>query len=473
MNKESLTNPKIFISYSWSSEEYQEWVMNLAKRLVSDGVEVVIDKWDLKEGQDKYHFMEKMVSANDIDKVLILCDEKYQKRANSRMGGVGDETQIISSEIYGNVEQEKFIPIVTYRDQEGKCFLPHYMSSRIYFDLSIEDTFEEVYEQLLRSIYRVPMHQKPKLGKAPAFLTEREVDHFKTAYIIRKMESVIDKNPNRLKGLSNDFADNFIEILEDDFTIEFQEEDYADEVITQKIEETSPLKEDFVSMINILASAEKVDSDFIIEFFEKIYALTEHKGNGIFYNAQFDHYKYLITELYLHTIAILMKHKQYTIIAEVVRAEYHFESKYNRRENTNFVTLRFPLDTLRHRKARLKINKISLHADIICKRAGKLKKEIVEADLILYYISKINNTGYRPWFPTTYHFLENNKIRFFSRLKSKKHFELVKDIFRVETREDLISRITAIEYDRGHEGSFYKIPSIASFVNLEEIATDL
>ena len=52
--------PKIFISYSWSSDAL---VLELAQRLVSHGVDVVLDKWDLKEGQDKYAFMERCVNA--------------------------------------------------------------------------------------------------------------------------------------------------------------------------------------------------------------------------------------------------------------------------------------------------------------------------------------------------------------------------------------------------------------------------
>lgn len=42
--------PKVFISYSWSSDAM---VLELAQRLVAHGVDVVLDKWDLKEGQDK------------------------------------------------------------------------------------------------------------------------------------------------------------------------------------------------------------------------------------------------------------------------------------------------------------------------------------------------------------------------------------------------------------------------------------
>lgn len=105
------TNPKIFISYSWSSPGHEDWVINLAERLVSDGIDVKIDKWDLKEGHDMFDFMESMVNSKDIDKVLIILDETYSVKANSKKGGVGTETQIISPEIYKNVSQEKFIPM--------------------------------------------------------------------------------------------------------------------------------------------------------------------------------------------------------------------------------------------------------------------------------------------------------------------------------------------------------------------------
>ena len=55
--------PKVFISYSWSSDEL---VLDLANRLVAHGVDVVLDKWDLKEGNDKYEFMERCVCPLDF-----------------------------------------------------------------------------------------------------------------------------------------------------------------------------------------------------------------------------------------------------------------------------------------------------------------------------------------------------------------------------------------------------------------------
>ena len=54
--------PKVFISYSWTSEEYRNHVIEFATQLRNHGVDVVLDAWDLKPGQDMYVFMEQCVT---------------------------------------------------------------------------------------------------------------------------------------------------------------------------------------------------------------------------------------------------------------------------------------------------------------------------------------------------------------------------------------------------------------------------
>jgi hypothetical protein len=61
-----MNPPKVFISYSWEPVDNKVKTIALAERLVTNGVDVVIDVWDLKEGQDKYKFMEKMVNSPEI-----------------------------------------------------------------------------------------------------------------------------------------------------------------------------------------------------------------------------------------------------------------------------------------------------------------------------------------------------------------------------------------------------------------------
>jgi hypothetical protein len=78
--------------------------------------------FDQKKGNDKYAFMEKMVTDPTVTHVLVMCDISYAEKADARKVGVGTETQIISREIYEKVEQSKFIPIVCEFSEPGEPF---------------------------------------------------------------------------------------------------------------------------------------------------------------------------------------------------------------------------------------------------------------------------------------------------------------------------------------------------------------
>jgi hypothetical protein len=67
-------------------------IIRLAERLRSNGVDVVLDKWELKAGDDGYKFMEQSVNNEIITHVLIYSDKSYTEKANKREGGVGTET---------------------------------------------------------------------------------------------------------------------------------------------------------------------------------------------------------------------------------------------------------------------------------------------------------------------------------------------------------------------------------------------
>ena len=170
--KNRIKHPKIFISYAWGSQEHDEKVIALATNLKGDGVDVVFDKWQLKEGNDTFKFMEKSVLDESITNVLILIDPIYAKKANERAGGVGTETQIISTEVYNKVEQRKFIPVVFERDAEGNVCKPQYLKGLLHFDLSMPDTYDTEYQRMVRTLYGIDTYKEPELGKPPVWLEE-------------------------------------------------------------------------------------------------------------------------------------------------------------------------------------------------------------------------------------------------------------------------------------------------------------
>ena len=66
MEKIRIENPKVFISYAWGSDEYQNKVLAFASSLIGVGIDVVMDKWSMSEGDDTNAFMEKCVSDPTI-----------------------------------------------------------------------------------------------------------------------------------------------------------------------------------------------------------------------------------------------------------------------------------------------------------------------------------------------------------------------------------------------------------------------
>lgn len=163
--------PKVFISYSWSSPGHQARIRQWAEQLVNNGVDVVLDVWDLKEGNDKYAFMEKMVTDESVTHVLVFSDSEYAAKADARKAGVGTESQIISGEVYSKVQQSKFLPVVCEFDDSGEPFLPTFLKSRIWIDFSSPEAANDNWEQLIRVLYGKPAYQKPTLGQAPTYVT--------------------------------------------------------------------------------------------------------------------------------------------------------------------------------------------------------------------------------------------------------------------------------------------------------------
>lgn len=92
-----MSTPKAFISYSHDTQEHKKWVLDLATRLRNNGVDAILDQWDLKPGDDLPRFMEQgLISA---DRVLMICTDKYVEKANSGAGGVGYEKMIVTADL--------------------------------------------------------------------------------------------------------------------------------------------------------------------------------------------------------------------------------------------------------------------------------------------------------------------------------------------------------------------------------------
>jgi len=157
-----MTIPKTFISYSHDSQVHKKWVLDLATRLRQTGVDAIIDQWELKPGDDLPTFME--TNLNRADYILMICSDKYVKKANSGSGGVGYEKMIITSELLSNIDNNKIIPIIR---QCGTYIVPTFLKTKLFIDFSADDSYEFSFDELIRRLHDSPLYEKPEIGNNP------------------------------------------------------------------------------------------------------------------------------------------------------------------------------------------------------------------------------------------------------------------------------------------------------------------
>lgn len=141
-------SPRVFISYSWDSDEHKKKVKELANKLLNSGIEAIIDQYDLQPGDRLPYFMEKISRA---DKVLIICTPTYKKKADNRKGGVGYEGNIISSELLTSQNERKFIPLIFEGDIENS--LPTFLAGKLAIDFTDFTQINNNYDDLVATIY--------------------------------------------------------------------------------------------------------------------------------------------------------------------------------------------------------------------------------------------------------------------------------------------------------------------------------
>lgn len=166
-NKEVIVGATtVFISYSWDDENHKKWVLDLANRLVEEGVNVLLDRYELRPGKNLPHFVE--TSIKKADRVLIIFTPNYKLKAEKRSGGVGYEYSIMNADLYqGQTTNEKIIPIL--RAGSATDSIPEFMQQYIHLDMRSDENFETSLNDLLREIYDEPEIVKPEIGTKKKF----------------------------------------------------------------------------------------------------------------------------------------------------------------------------------------------------------------------------------------------------------------------------------------------------------------
>lgn len=179
---------KVFISYSWDSEQHRAWVKKFVDSLEEiEEITTVWDGYDLDSLVDKNFFMEHGI--HDADYAIVISTGQYKAKADDRKNGVGLETFLMSALHWKGLLREKRSKIIgVLREPES---IPNYLDGHLYIDFSQDAQFQKKFEELLALLQGKATFERPKKRRSLTGTSE-------TSYDFTRVEELIQVNhPNR------------------------------------------------------------------------------------------------------------------------------------------------------------------------------------------------------------------------------------------------------------------------------------
>lgn len=199
----SDSDKKVFISYSWDSDEHKSQVLTLADTLRKTGVDVVLDRYE--ESPKKGWLLWMQESIDNAKYVLIICTEKYlnrflKKESNSGKGATF-EGSIITQDFYDfNGENNKFIPVILKPNDEE--FIPKILKSYTIYKIYQKEDYNKLYARLTEQRYI----EKPALGKIININNSTLIESNLPEYKVSKLDDLLTfMQEHEIKSLNDDF----------------------------------------------------------------------------------------------------------------------------------------------------------------------------------------------------------------------------------------------------------------------------
>lgn len=482
-----MENPRIFISYSWSSPEQEQRVLDIATELVECGIDVVLDKWNLKEGDDADAFMEQMVSDPSIEKVLIVCDKMYSEKSDKRKGGAGTEAQIISRRVYEQTNEGKFVVAAFEMNEEtGKPYLPVYYGSRKYIDFTDPNKYAQKFEELVRWVYNKPLYVKPKLGRVPDYILADDKKTLGTTATYRRAKSLVAEGRSNAAGAVRDYLETFSENLQAFQLPSCNDHSNYYKEFTTSIKEFVPYRDEWLELLkNVCRNGLIGDTiDSYMRFFENIHLYTQTRmGISYVYQEEEDNMKFIEYELMLCFIAMLVKSENFNLLADLFsntfynkRGSHELDTTYTYREFEHHI------GSIYNENQYASQRYYSLQAKIMHDRMESCSElcmeDICQADFVgwLFHISKRNNENrFSRWFPHNLLYACNMRRPFeiFARAESEKYLNRIKVIWGFDTLNDFQKLFTHIKENAESIVPRWEFesPNVKLLMNIEKLGT--
>ena len=485
MNKPKIEKPKVFISYAWTSDSYINKVASFASSLMNLGIDVLFDKFEMKPGNELNNFMEKSVKDSSVTSVLLLLNKAYKEKADNREGGVGKETQILSEELYNNVNQTKIIPVIFEKGSNGEIYKPTYIGSTYHIDLADENKYESEFKLLVKSIYGETIYRKPELGTTPSWVTEEIVFEPKTELQLSSFKNQLNKDVN---------DQNYISLLSEIKTkillykitnISTSDPKVFSEKYLMNYNGLILIRNEYLELVKqwvYVNAPEKKIASFFESTLSEINEISIINDKDIFY--------ILLHEIFIYTIAYFLKCEQYEKVAYILGKTYcstnysdrisTFSTFYSGSHHNNLDYAVCNRDNKNYLTGTGNFWIENLQVDF-CSQS-----DFVLADIICFNYSLFGNNQQgldTHWFPVTYIYGESringqNVLRNFAeKLKTKEFLSIVISLFNFNSNDEFLAQFKKIEdkyndgklRDYGYSRAFDRAPLLCQYTKSADL----
>ena len=171
-------SPRVFISYSHDSDEHKDRVLAFSDRLIADGVDSHLDRYEPAPPEGWPEWMARQVEEANF--VLVVCTQTYLRRMRGREErgrGLGAtwEGQIITTELYeAQGHNSKFIPVVF--SKTDVIHIPVFLRTTSWYDLSTTEGYDALYARVTgqHPVPKPPLGQRRYIELAPRGLQQRD-----------------------------------------------------------------------------------------------------------------------------------------------------------------------------------------------------------------------------------------------------------------------------------------------------------
>ena len=189
-----------------------------------------------------------------------------------------------------------------------------------------------------------------------------------------------------------------------------------------------------------------------------------------------DNFRFISHELFLYSIAALLKNEKFKIANIFLTQEY-----MDRSGTADYVRYDDYAGTFSHQEAiTIEFENNQTHAGgwarMLKERSTHEEldfRRLQEADLVLFLRDLLHKTGYSvPWIPKTltreYHF---SAFELFARAESHRYFDALKTLLRVENKEELATKLDAAIKRQPFGGLGLRSMNLRTMVNLDSLDT--